>query len=437
MLCTWVYILTTTTRFLNRNNPPNVRGNRPESDKLGPVDQQVTMPDHLQPVFMVSLRYPPVSDATATSRNTTMVLVTQKTSTQPRAFDELFDIVHRFDTLSPEKPKLHCEVPVGIKDPPTRARRLPSTPTSCTTSRCVYSSVLQILQIWLGNMVHLQELIWNGDNNAGTDINDFLQQIPSNMAGLIKLKRFSVKNFSKLSAIPHNTFELPCLDSIVIPGCISPSLRNSTRCHARTAQTIVWTSFTLNNTFDDGLDCLTHFLEMRDWSLYWLSDVNYLSVSLSALDYLQSLNLEYIPFEWLPSELSNLTLLTSPCISHCNLLKFDRTDFVMPISLKKLNLRFLPLFKELPITIGNPTKLQELMIERCDLETVPPEICKLTMLMSLHLLKILARKFPRSLDSLVNLKTLHCTSRSRHFVSTIISFFVEWALVLRWYFHRW
>ena len=32
-------------------------GNRPESDKLGPVDQQVTIPDHLQPVFMVSLRY--------------------------------------------------------------------------------------------------------------------------------------------------------------------------------------------------------------------------------------------------------------------------------------------------------------------------------------------------------------------------------------------
>ena len=36
----------------------NIRGNRPESDKLGPVNQQVTMPDHLQPVFMVSLRYP-------------------------------------------------------------------------------------------------------------------------------------------------------------------------------------------------------------------------------------------------------------------------------------------------------------------------------------------------------------------------------------------
>ena len=71
----------------------NVRDNRPESesDKLGPVDQQVTMPDHLQPVFMGSLRYPQVWDATAASRNTTMVLVTQKTSTQPRAFDELFD----------------------------------------------------------------------------------------------------------------------------------------------------------------------------------------------------------------------------------------------------------------------------------------------------------------------------------------------------------
>jgi len=47
-----------------------------------------------------------------------MVLVTQKTSIQPTAFDELFDIVHRFDTLSPENPKLHCEVPVGIKYPP-------------------------------------------------------------------------------------------------------------------------------------------------------------------------------------------------------------------------------------------------------------------------------------------------------------------------------
>jgi len=71
----------------------NVRGNRPESDQLGPVDQQVTMSDHLQSVFMVSLHYPPVWDATAASRNTTMVFVTQKTSTQPRAFDEIFDIM--------------------------------------------------------------------------------------------------------------------------------------------------------------------------------------------------------------------------------------------------------------------------------------------------------------------------------------------------------
>jgi len=67
---------------------------------------------------MVSLRYPPVWYAPTASRNTTMVLETQKTSTQPRAFDELFDIVHRFDTLSPENPKLHCEVPVGIKHSP-------------------------------------------------------------------------------------------------------------------------------------------------------------------------------------------------------------------------------------------------------------------------------------------------------------------------------
>ena len=52
----------------------NVRDNRPESNKLGPGDQQLTMPDHLQPVFMVSLRYLPVWDATAASRNTTMVL---------------------------------------------------------------------------------------------------------------------------------------------------------------------------------------------------------------------------------------------------------------------------------------------------------------------------------------------------------------------------
>jgi len=51
-------------------------------------------------------------------RNTTMVWATQKTSTQPRAFDELFDIVHWFDTLAPENPSLHCEAHVGIKHPP-------------------------------------------------------------------------------------------------------------------------------------------------------------------------------------------------------------------------------------------------------------------------------------------------------------------------------
>jgi len=96
----------------------NVRGNRPESDKLLPVDQQVAMPDQLQPVVMVSLRYPQLWDAFAASFNTTMVLSTQKTSTQPRAFDELFDIVYRFDTLSPENPNLHCEVHVGIKHTP-------------------------------------------------------------------------------------------------------------------------------------------------------------------------------------------------------------------------------------------------------------------------------------------------------------------------------
>ena len=58
---------------------------------------------------------------------------------------------------------------------------------------CVYSSALQILPNWLGNMINLQELILDGGNNAGT--NDFLQQIPSNMAGLIKIKHFFVKQF--------------------------------------------------------------------------------------------------------------------------------------------------------------------------------------------------------------------------------------------------
>jgi len=91
----------------------NVHGNRPESDKLGPVNQQVTIPDHLQPVFMISLRYPQLWDASAASRNTTMVLVTQKTSTQLRAFDELFDIVHRFDTLSPENPNCTARCPLA------------------------------------------------------------------------------------------------------------------------------------------------------------------------------------------------------------------------------------------------------------------------------------------------------------------------------------
>ena len=45
----------------------NVRGNRPESNKLGPGDQQLTMADHLQPVSMVSLRYP-LWDATCATR---------------------------------------------------------------------------------------------------------------------------------------------------------------------------------------------------------------------------------------------------------------------------------------------------------------------------------------------------------------------------------
>jgi len=45
----------------------NFRGNRPESDKLGHADQQVTMPNHLQPVFIVSLRYRQLWDATAAS----------------------------------------------------------------------------------------------------------------------------------------------------------------------------------------------------------------------------------------------------------------------------------------------------------------------------------------------------------------------------------
>ena len=45
------------------------------------------------------------------------MVATQKTSTQPREFEELFDIVDRFDTLSPENPNLHCEVHFIIKEP--------------------------------------------------------------------------------------------------------------------------------------------------------------------------------------------------------------------------------------------------------------------------------------------------------------------------------
>jgi len=47
-----------------------------------------------------------------------MVLATQKSSTRPSAFDELFNIGTRFDTLSPENPNLHCEVHVSIKHTP-------------------------------------------------------------------------------------------------------------------------------------------------------------------------------------------------------------------------------------------------------------------------------------------------------------------------------
>jgi len=57
-------------------------------------------------------------DATAASRRTLMVMATQKISTQPRAFEELFDIVDRIDTLSPENPNLHREVHFGGKEPP-------------------------------------------------------------------------------------------------------------------------------------------------------------------------------------------------------------------------------------------------------------------------------------------------------------------------------
>ena len=47
-----------------------------------------------------------------------MVVATQKTSTQPRAFEELFDMVDRFDTRSPENPNLHRKVHFCIKQPP-------------------------------------------------------------------------------------------------------------------------------------------------------------------------------------------------------------------------------------------------------------------------------------------------------------------------------
>lgn len=44
------------------------------------------------------------------------------------AFEELFDIVDRIDTLSPENPNLHREVHFGGKKPPQS--RLPSTSTA-------------------------------------------------------------------------------------------------------------------------------------------------------------------------------------------------------------------------------------------------------------------------------------------------------------------
>jgi len=80
------------------------------------VDGQLALP-----VVGRNLRYP-LWDATAASCNTTMVLVTQQTSTQPRAFDELFDTVPRFDMRLHEKPQCTARCPLAstaIKCVPT------------------------------------------------------------------------------------------------------------------------------------------------------------------------------------------------------------------------------------------------------------------------------------------------------------------------------
>jgi len=117
------------------------------------------MPDQLQPVVMVSLRYLQLWDANEASRNTTMVLETQKTSTQPRAFDELFDIVHWFDTLLSENPNLHCEVHVGqahTAEPaerggcqaPRQAAPVPGSPPATDLHSDVAFSKGCLLPVW-------------------------------------------------------------------------------------------------------------------------------------------------------------------------------------------------------------------------------------------------------------------------------------------------
>jgi len=47
-------------------------------------------------------------------------------------------------------------------------------------------------------------------------------------------------------------------------------------------------------------------------------------------------------------------------------------------------------------------------IERCKLTNIPQDICTLTNLTSLHFLHVLVEDFPESIESLVQIQTIHC-----------------------------
>ncbi|KAH9287876.1 hypothetical protein KI387_031993, partial [Taxus chinensis] len=206
---------------------------------------------------------------------------------------------------------------------------------------------------------------------------DKMKRFPNSIGSLGKLRKIVIKGAGRMESLPEEFSSLLSLEHMQLSGC---------------------------NKLSSLPSCFGNLTNLRHLDLFGCSSLRRLPVSFKQLTLLQHLDFGCCFKLTFNSDIfENMTKLEYLNLDGCSKLEELPSHITNQVSLRELYLKML---RELPIDIGQLSKLRVMHIESELLRCLPGSIGNLSSLITLEIRCPMLKSVPKSIRQLINLQTL-------------------------------